>query len=778
MLPPHLNNHSKGAATMLLLGKSLIVALLFSVPISAIPFKSRALNPPATIPNAYLSLSQSDMTDPIPNPNSLVSKILCLDTRAGLNLTAVAKDCATILRNIIYYFDGPFEKRSFSYQKYLNSHGYWVPARWAFGQCSVYARSVQSASVESFTLFEVALTANKILSDCVTSRGEGQGGMMPIGSPENLYYVGLQGYPTDTSSNAIDNTGIQVPASDDVSRRTLDAEQSIHHSLGLEPRKSNSSETLGSPNEQLSQSNIAGNLDSDIDHDIDCFPPESHLPNANADDCNFVINFIILGMKDPFRAQTWGFNDAVEINLSLPEYRWNFKDCLIRVKNIDESQVDSFRPVDVAELAQTIVQKCVVETKKSLGGNADIGRLAVPLSFYVVVSGTQRRNGEKLGNDTILSLPSGGPRTLESRASLDSPEENPLPIALTERVNVGDRYPVICFDPTLIDRRKPAIASDCRFIVNEMILRLPNPMIEQTFGYTDDVDINLSEKENSQFIYGTCVVFIRSVDKTASPDRFRFLDVAYTALRIVEQCVEGSKYAIGGFAGIGTTDGDFYVGVGGIGPIYLANGTNLDLASGAGISSPSNTIPVSSSRNRTGSTSSYSYSGTMSVDLGKRSSNTTKFVQASSGFAPSVRCIRSGMPAARKIDIQDCTDAAMVLLSDPMILNPQVFTTEPTGGIKMPFLQHSKSCYLMMDTSLDMSVSESITLLKMVYWASEIVLKCVYGREQGFGGVSKLDKDRGIFVSVTGVNPTTVGNGLANLSDESTSLQPVDLGQS
>lgn len=613
--------------------------------------------------------------------------------------------------------------------------------------------------------------ANKILSSCVTSHIKGQGGIVLIGPREDSVNVGLQGYLADTFSNAIDDTENLAPANDIVSKQTLDAEQNIHHSIGLQPRTSNLNETLGSTNDQLTPPNIAGNLIAKIDHDIDCFPPGSRLPGANVDDCKFVINSIILGMKDPFRAQTWGYTDTVEINLSLPEYRWKFKDCYIRVRNIDESQVDRFRPVDVAELAQTIVQKCVAETKDALGGNADIGQLGVPLSFYVVVSGLPSRSGESFGNDTMLSRPSDWPRPLESRAFLSSPEGDPLPIVLTEGLKAGDRYPVHCLDPDPTHLLEPAIPSDCDFIVNEIILRLPNPMVEQTFGYTDDVDINLSEKENNQYIYGQCIVFIRDVDKAPGRDRFRFLDVAYTAHRIIEQCVEGSKYAIGGVADVGTTENHFYVGVGGLVPTYLENGTNLELAPSTEVSSPSSAIPASLPRKRT---SFYNYRDTRSVDFGKRSSNDTKLVQASSGFAPSVRCIKNGMPAAQKISLQDCTNAAMVLLSDPLIFTPQIFTTEATGGIKMPFVQQNTSCYLMMDTSLVLSVSESITLLKMVYWALEIMLKCISGREQGFGGVSKLDKDKGIFVSVTGKDPRDVGNELTSLSNESTSAMELE----
>ena len=782
-------DNSKGVAAMLLLSKSFDATLVFSVLVLSIPFKSRAPNPAAAIPNAYMSLSQSNLKNPIPNPNpnqnAPVSKVLCFDPEAGLNLTAVAKDCAIILNDVILRLDGPFQKRSLSHQKYLNSNGYWVAARWAFGQCIVCARPVQSASIQLVTLFEVAQTANKILSSCVTSHIKGQGGIMPIESREDQVNVSLQGYPENTFSNAVDDTETLAPANDDDSKQTWDAEQNIHHSTRLHPRTSNLTETLGSLNEQFAPSSIAGDLNAKIDHDIDCFPSGSHLPDANADDCKFIINSIILGLKDPFREQTWGFIDTVDINLSLPEYLWKFKDCYIRVRNIDESQVDTFRPVDVAELAQTIVRKCVAETKERLGGNADIGRLRAPRSFYVVVSGLHRRSGESSVNDTALSLPSGGPRTLESRESLSSPEGDPLPIVLTEGLKAGDRYPVHCFDPTSMHRFKPAITSDCSFIVDEMILRLPDPMLEQTFGYTDDVDINLRKKENSQFVYGQCVVFIRDMAKTDLRDRFRFLDVAYTAHRITEQCVEGSKYAVGGTADVGTTAGKFYVGVGGLGPSYLENGTFLELTPGTGVSSPYSAIPASLPRNRTGPTSVYNYRDTRSVELGKRSSNATKLEQAS-GFVPTMGCITDGMAVAQKINIQDCTNAAVVLLSDPLIFTPQIFTTEPTGGIKMPFVQHNRSCYLMMDTSFVLSVSESITLLKMVYWASEIMLKCISGREQGFGGVSPLDVGKGIFVSVTGVDPRTVRNELASLSNQSisameledTALQRVDLGQS
>ena len=128
----------------------------------------------------------------------------------------------------------------------------------------------------------------------------------------------------------------------------------------------------------------------------------------------------------------------------------------------------------------------------------------------------------------------------------------------------------------------------------------------------------------------------------------------------------------------------------------------------------------------------------------------------------------------------------MLLLSDPNILELQRFTTDSTRGIKLPFVRHHNSCYFMVDTSSNLSVSETFTLLKVVYWASLVVQRCVSGKEQGFGGASRMDEDKGIFVSVTGLTPSIVGDDLAGLSNQNSSAirlensttQVVDLGQS
>ena len=504
-------------------------------------------------------------------------------------------------------------------------------------------------------------------------------------------------------------------------------------------------------NEALSSSNPPARLPTKVGHEIDCFAPDSKLPYANAEDCDFIINNVIVAMKEPFEEQTWGYTDDEDNNLSLPKYRWIFKDCLIRVSDIDKDQVDFFSPVEVAQAAQKVLQDCVTGAKVPLGGVIGIGHLEIPINFFVAVSGSTKPSGQSLGNNTVLSLPRDGLHTLESRASLISPQEETTPGISTERLNAGEEFPVSCFDPGSVHRLKHTVAADCVVIVNELILRLPNPMLEQTFGFTDADDINLTDKNNARWTHGRCTVFITAL-ATTDRDRFRYIDVARTALRITEKCVEGSKYAIGGTAAIGTMLNHFYIGVGGVGDYELGNGSILGLASDGRASSPLQAVSAISASHRA--------SDAESANLDKRSNNIIELLRPTKDFAPPVTCLQPGAPTARKIEFQDCSLAALLLLRDPMILVPRPFTTEATGGIKLPFIQHHGSCYFKMDTKSKLSISVIIPLLKMVYWALEIMLKCIAGRAVGFGGESLLDDDMEVVVSVTGVDPTSVGNRL------------------
>ena len=590
-----------------------IVVLIFPVLVFALPFGPEDLKQTAISSNADCSpslLNLTSLTQAAYEPG-------CLSKKPGLNVTVLAEDCSYLLNDVILRLDGVFDRRSFNSRAYMNLDGTWTPSRWAYGECMIRTGSTRRTALDMFTLFEVALTANKILIDCVTSWRGRQGGIMPIGSRGKMLYVDLQTKAEYLSIKDSGGAEGSVSGSNEVSNHALDAKRVVQGSMDLHKRESVSSAALMDLDQATAVSGPLGYLSATVDHEIDCFPPESPLPGSFVKDCEFIINNIIVALKDPLWEQSWGFTDDVDINLSLPENIWVYEGCAIRVQNLDDRQVDRFRPVDVALLAQSIVQKCIVETKNGLGGNADIGHLPTPESFYVVVTGTLK-SGHSLKNGTVLSLPSRELRTLDSRASVDPPLEETISITSTAGLQAGERYPVHCFPPG-IERFTPAVNEDCVYIIDEILLRLPKLMIEQTFGYTDSADVNLSNEANGRWVFGQCVVFLRNIH-TASRDRFRLLDVAYTAQIILKKCVERTKHGLGGHCDIGTIEDNFYVALAGLAEPGLGNSTTLRLASDKKAPSLSGAIPASNSSDV--------YDGAESSDLDKRSSNIIKLSRA------------------------------------------------------------------------------------------------------------------------------------------------------
>ena len=570
---------------MLLLGVFLNAALLCVVPVSAVPLISKILNS-ANVPYIDKSSSQIGLTSPSPNSKLPVYKVECLENRPGVNLTKVAEDCITLFINISLRTDEAVQKRSSSRHKSNDPTGPWVSARWAYGHCSISTRYSQIASLDRSALFDIALIASKILSECVTSDRKGQGGFVSAGSNEESFYVGLQGQLADMNVKDTDDTEDPAPPDLELSKRALDAKVANRDLTRLQRRETVSSRGLTLLNQPTSLSNSTGGLKTGEDHELKCFSVGSRLQYAAANDCRFIIDHIILGMNDPFRIQTWGFTHDVDIDLSLSEYEWIYEHCYIRVSNGDETQVDRFRPIDVAERALRLVEKCIVGVKEPLGGYADVGHLRFADSFYVVVAGTSKPPGaqSKKRSSNVLSLPFDRPRSLEGRAHLNS-----LPESAIARVNTGalaedEAREVRCFDPSFVPILQPTIVSDCNFIVDEMISRLPNVMREQSFGYTSDEDVDLSIRANGQWIHQQCVIFVGNLDRKGR-DRFRYVDVAVQAKRVIQQCVEVSKYARGGTTPVGRMEDIFYVTVGGL-TTHRGNGTTLVLPSDKPVSSP------------------------------------------------------------------------------------------------------------------------------------------------------------------------------------------------
>ena len=202
----------------------------------------------------------------------------------------------------------------------------------------------------------------------------------------------------------------------------------------------------------------------------------------------------------------------------------------------------------------------------------------------------------------LIPLNLAAPADHEGRSTLQS-NDAPLISALAQprsslstshgsilQLNSTVNYPVRCFHPLPL-KYKAAKAEDCHVIIDNIILRYPEPFAELSWGYTDEQDINLSLSENSKWIWGECMIFVRS-SSSRSVDRFRIVDVAARAKDLIRECVVGTKEGYGGFSDVGHLQMlvSFFVAVG---------GSDESRANSTILSPPTNDTIISASSNKT-----------------------------------------------------------------------------------------------------------------------------------------------------------------------------------
>lgn len=360
-----------------------------------------------------------------------------------------------------------------------------------------------------------------------------------------------------------------------------------------------------------------------------CFPcPSLHVPQLDTgevlSDCYRIINEILL-QQDDLLFQDLTFTGNTLQDQSGHRYLSQLRRglCVINVSSREEDQRQALQLFNVIVAAKAILQECNEDQEIPRGGTTFIGPtqnivyvsvlgalendatnaplLSNPISARQDTRSTRVRTAPKFKSSTggygfddlTTSLPPNV--SIEKRAP-DAQHGSSLS-ARTQSLGQGGRpsslnlivpstdptgsikappeYPVNCFNPYTY-RLKPADVGDCQFIIDNIILGYPNPMSEQTFGYTSSADIDLSLPENEKWVFGQCTIFIRNIDRTRT-DTFRMVDVGITAHRIMTKCIIGTKYPVGGICDVGSTEENFFVGVGGVRRIQTTNATNTSI---------------------------------------------------------------------------------------------------------------------------------------------------------------------------------------------------------
>ncbi len=249
-------------------------------------------------------------------------------------------------------------------------------AEWRFRHCQILVRGFGTHR-QRLTFFDVALTANKIIAECVNGVTNPVGGASAIGDPSTFFAVFVNGYKPLNSVTA-ENFNVSLQQQElSVSRRAIEPQngsEDTRRLQGLDIRDPLRDVSRVS-NHPTEASNSFLNIEAPPKYPVHCFDPSiTPLPSAAAVDCSFLINQVILGPPDPTRQLTWAFTDAADINLSKSEYRkWQYGQCMISVRNNGDGRPDAFRLLDLAATARRITMQCVINTQHKSGGIASVG---------------------------------------------------------------------------------------------------------------------------------------------------------------------------------------------------------------------------------------------------------------------------------------------------------------------------------------------------------------------------------------------------------------------
>ena len=376
-----------------------IFVLLFLVAPSflAYPFNPRSQSLATTSP---ISISQFNYTDV---ENYPVYPTLCFPPMTPSDLQPPLSDCSWIINEELLKEEKLlFQDLDFFHNTFRDQLGRWYPSRWRRDRCVINVASVWNYEQQTLQLFNVVLSANKILKDCMMGNGGRDGGTVPIGSPAKSFYVSVSGFrsadamyqsnsPRSLSIGPVERNLERSPSymtrnaewlreDHDIAESTISLRQSVDleqrasdrqhgSSLSTSTQDSDSGGALSSLDLVLPLKNASRTITAPPT-EVHCFDPFSReLASVTTADCEFIIDEIILRYPNPMSPQTFGYNSSADIDLSQPENeKWYHGDCVIFVRNINKTRMDTFRIVDVASTAQRIVRECIYGTKYAKGG--------------------------------------------------------------------------------------------------------------------------------------------------------------------------------------------------------------------------------------------------------------------------------------------------------------------------------------------------------------------------------------------------------------------------
>ena len=165
------------------MGPRLLIIFALSLHIflaSTIPLDTRQLS---LVAENTLSITQPTALPP--------HEVKCLDMPDHYHL--VASDCGFVLNDLILRDQNVFEERKFMNRIYRSDAGGNAQARWWYDTCEVTVHGSKRNRPLWMSFFDVALTAQKIISQCVDGVKDPGGGVSIVGDVELGFAITVRG---------------------------------------------------------------------------------------------------------------------------------------------------------------------------------------------------------------------------------------------------------------------------------------------------------------------------------------------------------------------------------------------------------------------------------------------------------------------------------------------------------------------------------------------------------------------------------------------------------
>ena len=151
--------------------------------------------------NSNLNLSSTNLSSRLDAPPDY--PVHCFNPYSIKLKLAAAEDCQFVISNIILRYPYPMNPQTFGYTSSADID-LSLPEneKWIFRDCVMFVRNTNKTRTDTFRMVDVALTAHRIMTQCIVGVKYPVGGTADVGPVADNFYVGVGGLvSTDATNN-------------------------------------------------------------------------------------------------------------------------------------------------------------------------------------------------------------------------------------------------------------------------------------------------------------------------------------------------------------------------------------------------------------------------------------------------------------------------------------------------------------------------------------------------------------------------------------------------